>query len=416
MKKYNWVIIIATLLLLLTGCYDKIELEQQSYAIAVGIDEAEGTGNFSFTFQIANPEVGSTIASAGSSEEAEEIIGVTGADILTATSLANSFVTKKIVLDQAKVLVVSQAVAESPDFLRIVQSASRTPQIRGSIQIIVSKEKASVFLERNQPTMETRPHKYYQYMLQPAKQTGIIPDADLHRFFQITEGDADLFLAIYATTVKDEKQDSNNEKDYIAGEIPQQGGNPTQFMGSAVFKEGMMIDVISGDETRISNILDKTLDMDELLAVYPDPIKPPYQVAVIYSQKANPSVDINYDRNTNHASIHVIVSFEAEVIAIPSLVNYALNEDYQAKLQTRIEQTHEENTKKLVEKSQKQYGSDPFYWSLYIRKYFKSVPEYEKGDWNRRIYPHADITVDYQLKRLTFGKMINDSKLNEVRD
>ncbi|GGM43138.1 putative spore germination protein YfkR [Paraliobacillus quinghaiensis] len=415
MKNFCKIIFIFILFILLTGCYDKAELEQQSYVIAIGLDKGEKEGTFSFTFQIANPEVGSTL-SAGSDEEAEETISITGNDIVTATNTANSFVTKRIVLDQTKVIVVSEELARSEDFLRVIQSASRTPQIRRGVEMIVSKEKASDFLNNNDPKMEQRPHKYYQYMLNRAKQTGIIPEADLHRFFQITEGDADLFLAIYATTEKAETEDTGTEDEYIAGQIPQEGGNVTQFMGSAVFKEGMLIDIIDGQETRICNTLDKTMGMEELLSTYPDPIAPKYRISADYSQKEEPVIDVSYNKKTNHAKISVTVSFNLEILAIPSMIDYAQNEKNQKILRKSIEKNLENKTKELIQISQEEYGSDPFYWSLYIRKFFKDIPAYEKGDWNKKIFPNAEIDVNFVLKRLDFGKMLNDSNLNDVRD
>ncbi|WP_112179061.1 MULTISPECIES: Ger(x)C family spore germination protein [Paraliobacillus] len=414
-KHYGYIPVIFLLLLILTGCYDRIELEQQSYVIAVGIDKGEETGTFSFTFQLANPEVGATL-SAGSDEEPQETVTITGSDIITATNTANSFITKKITLDQTKVIIISEELARSKDFIRVIQTAARTPQIRRSVQLIVSKENASDFLNNNEPKTETRPHKYYQYMLNRASQTGIIPDANLHRFFQITEGDADLFLAIYATTEISEPKESGSEDEYIAGQVPQQGGSKTQFMGSAVFKEGQMIDILDGQDTRICNILDKTIEMEELLATYPDPIKPEYQVSANYSQKSVPLVNVSYDKKNNHAKIDVTIPFEIEIIAIPSLVDYAQNNKYNQKLRESIEQSIEEKTTKLVKKSQEEYGSDPFYWSIYIRRYFKDIPAYEEADWNKVIYPNASITINYKLKRLEFGKMLKDSKLNEVRD
>lgn len=416
MINHWWKLVLFCLsLLTLTGCSDRIELEQQSYVIAIGIDKGEQKGTFSFTFQIANPEVGATL-STGSEGEADETVTITGSDIVTTTNTANSFVTKKITLDQTKVIVISEELARSNDFIRVIQSASRTPQLRRGVQLIVSKENASDFLNNNDPKLETRPHKYYQYMINRATQTGIIPHADLHRFFQITEGDADLFLGIYATTEKTEPKEHGSEDEYIAGQLPKKGGNKTQFMGSTVFKEGKMIDVISGQETRICNILDNTLDMDELLSTYPDPIDPDYQIAANYSQKSDPTIDITYNKKNNHAKINVTVPFEIELIAIPSLIDYAQNKQNQDELRKSIEQYNEKNANNIVQKSQEEYGSDPFYWSLYIRKFFKDIPAYEKADWNRKIFPNADITVNFELKRLEFGKMLNDSNLNEVRD
>ncbi|WP_058309212.1 Ger(x)C family spore germination protein [Gracilibacillus massiliensis] len=403
--------------LLLSGCFDRIELEQQSYVIAIGIDSTEQKGVYSFTYQIANPEVGSASVQSGPDEPPTEIVTVNGADILSATYTANSFVSKKITLDHTKIIVISEELAQSEDFMRVIQSASRTPQIRRSVQMLVSKEKATDFINNNKPIMEKRPHKYYQFMLNRAVQTGIIPEATIHRFFQITEGDADLFLAIYATTEQsDQKKNTEGFEDkYIAGEIPQIGGSPTQFMGSAVFKEGQMIDIINGEETRLAQMLDRTLDMEDYVATIPDPKMPEYRISYDYSQKKEPIIKMNYYKN-KPTEIDVNISFQVEVIAIPSLIKYSQNQEDQQALEEAIVQRLEEKTNALIKKTQEIYKSDAFYWSLYVRKHFKDIKEYEDADWHKNIYPNAKINVTYEMDKLEFGKMINDSNLGDVRD
>lgn len=402
---------------MLSACNDRIELEQQSYVVAMGVDVTDQKGVYAFTYQIANPEVGSAAVQGSADEPPSEIVTVNGADFLSATYTANSFVAKKITLDHTKIIVVSEELAKSDDFIRIIQSASRTPQIRRKVQLIVSKEKASDFINYNQPITEKRPHKYYQFMLTRASQTGIIPESTLHRFFQITEGDADLFLAIYATNEMSEDKTNKKgfEDNYIAGEIPQIGGSPTQFMGSAVFKEGKMIDTLDGEDTRVAYMLDPTLEMDDYLATIPDPLMPEYRITYDYAQPKDPNINITYHKS-KPTTIQVDVHFHAEVIAVPSLVNYTQNKEKQKKLADAIIQRLQEKTDKLIEKSQKEYQSDPFYWSLYVRKNFLTVPEYEQADWHKKLYPNADITVTYHLDKLEFGKMIDDSNLDEVRD
>ncbi|QGH32608.1 Ger(x)C family spore germination protein [Gracilibacillus salitolerans] len=404
-------------LILLTGCYDRIELEQQSYVMAIGIDTTDQKGIYAFTYQIANPEVGSAAGQGGSDEPPTEIVTVNGADILSATYTANSFVSKQITLDHTKIITVSEELARDEDFLRVVQSASRSPQIRRGVQLVVTKENASDFINNNKPLMEKRPHKYYQFMLDRAVQTGIIPEATLHRFFQITEGDADLFLAIYATTEssEDKTNTTRTEDQYIAGEIPQIGGSPTQFMGSAVFKEGQMIDILNGEETRLAQMLDNTLEMDSYIATIPDPLMPDFRISYNYAQKEDPNINVNYHKD-KPTEIEVKIPFQVEVIAIPSLIRYSQNKEFEHILKKSITRRLEDKTEALIKKSQEEFKSDPFYWSLYVRKHFKDVKDYEKADWNKKIYPIAQISVNYQLDKLEYGKMIDDSKLDKVRD
>lgn len=407
--------LLACTLLLLSGCYDKKELEQQAYVIAIGVDKTDEKGLYKFTFQIANPEVGSAIVGGGSQEDPKETVSITGSDILTATNTANSFVSREITLDHTRVLVTSEKLARSGDFIRIMQTTARTTQIRRGVQIIVSKEKASEFLNNTNPKMETRPHKYYQLILSRAKETGIIPEADIHRFFQLTEGDADLFLAIYATTESGEEKKDGYEDQYTAGQLPKEGGNNTQFMGSAVFKEGVMIDTLDGQSTRLVHVLDPTLEMDDLLSTYPDPIKEEYRIGADYSQKSGPTINIDYKPGET-TKIDVHIPFQIEVIAIPSLVDYAQNEDNKKKLRKSIEENLEKKANELIKKTQEVYKAEPFYWSLYIRNQFRTIEQFENADWNKKIYPNAKISINFDMERLEFGKMLSDSNLTEVRD
>ncbi|MBM7572496.1 Ger(x)C family spore germination protein [Aquibacillus albus] len=418
MKKQYYLFFIASLLFVLTGCYDRIELEQQAYVIAIGIDltdKEEEKGVFKFTYQIANPEVGTTASGGGADEPARETVTLKGSDLMSATTTANAFVSKELKLDHTKVIVISEEFARTGEFLRVLQTAGRTTQLRGGVQILVSKENAKDFLNNNKPIMEKRPHKYYQLMLNRATEVGIIPDANIHRFFQITEGDADLYLAPYATTEIEEPKEYEGEENFIAGNVPQEGGSQSQFMGSAVFKEGQMIDILNGAETRVAATLDNTVELTSVFSTYQDPIKPEYQIAGSFIKKQNTSVEIDYKKNGT-TTIDVKVPFQMEIFAIPSLVNYSQNMKNQDLLKKSIEEQLTSFAEDLIKKSQEEYGSDPFYWSLYVRDHFKTIKEYEDADWNKKIFPNADINITYELERLEFGKMINDTNLNEVRD
>ena len=413
MKKY-WLPMV--FILLLTGCYDRIELEQQAYVIIIGVDKTDRDGIYEYTFQIANPEVG-TSSSGGTSEPATEIVSVEGGDMLSATNTANAFVAKKMTLDHTKAIVASEELARSDDFMRVIQAASRSPQLRKTIQLIVSKEKASEFVNNFEPLIEKRPHKFYQFLLQSGQEIGFIPDATLHRFFQITEGDADLFLGIYTTTVLEEtkKKHSGVEDDYIAGEVPQQGGTTTQFMGSAVFKEGIMIDTLTGEETRLTYMMDPTIEMENIMATIKDPLDPNYLISYQYRQKKKPKISIDYHPN-KPTEINVDINFVLEVIAIPSLIPYPSDAGKADKLKKAVIESLTNKSEELIKKSQEVYESDPFYWSLYVRNSFKDIVEYEEADWHKNIYPNANINVNFHVQSLEFGKTIKDFDLRNVRD
>ena len=59
---------------LLSGCWDRKELEDKAYVIGLGLDKSEHEGKIKVTMLIANPEVGSVQGGGGSIEKPKEII------------------------------------------------------------------------------------------------------------------------------------------------------------------------------------------------------------------------------------------------------------------------------------------------------------------------------------------------------
>ncbi len=128
--------------------------------------------------------------------------------------------------------------------------------------------------------METRPHKYFQFMINHGIENGLIPDSTLFRFFKTTDRGTDLFLAMYTTTEKEKNPPIKREDEYLAGQLDATGEiDPTQFIGSAVFKNGVMIGTLNGQDTRIVNILDDTTNIKDILFNLPDPFSHKQQIS-----------------------------------------------------------------------------------------------------------------------------------------
>ena len=61
---------------------------------------------------------------------------------------------------------------------------------------------------------------------------------------------------MYTTAKREKNPHIKGEDEYLAGQLNATGEiDDTQFIGSAVFKNGVMIDKLNGQETRIVNIL-----------------------------------------------------------------------------------------------------------------------------------------------------------------
>ncbi|WP_419887935.1 Ger(x)C family spore germination protein [Neobacillus niacini] len=414
------VLAILVLVSFLTGCWDRKELEQMSYAIAIGLDFAEGTDlkkrqAVDVTFQFSNPKLNIKGATGQEDKSDRNIITLTAPDFITAKNTANSFVTRQISFSHAKTIVVSEELAKSEMFLRFISTALKEREVRRETNIIVSEGKASEFIKHNKPEMDIRPHKYYQFIIDRSVETGLVPEASINRFFAITDGDADLFLAITGSISEKKGEKGFHEEDqYIAGNVPKNGGNPVQLIGSAVFKEGKMIAKLTGEETRASLLLDNTSKVEDMFVSFTDPLDKKYKVAVRVKKKT--ATDVKIKKRKGPPKIDVTVPIEIELLSVPSMVDYAGDTKNQRILKNWIAKEIKKNMVPLIEKTQKEFKSEPFYWSLYVRPLFSSTKEYEEWDWSNKNYPFAQIDVSVQVEIIGFGKQIKESEIEKVRD
>jgi spore germination protein KC len=387
--------------LLLSSCGDKLELEQHAYAVVIGLDTNDEDDNLiDVTFQIANPQVGSTDTGAAPNEPPSDIVTFTTPDLLSAKELANSVITREISFDHLDTIIVGEKLAKTPLFHHIIASAIIDPEIRLENTLLISKEKASDFIHANHPKLETRPHKYYFYMKQRWKDTGFVPLSDLNRYFQRMSGD--LYLAIYATTERN-KEVRKHEDYYVAGQIPQMAGDPVQMMGSAVFKNGQMIDTLTGEETRMALLLRQKSLSHYAIQSFADPINNNFRISTQIMLDGKTKVKI--DATTDIPDVKVTVPVKVQVFSNPSLTNYTTNLKHQETLKESIENELEKIATDLIRKTQEEFKAEPFLWYLEARRQFWTIHEYEKYNWNEK-YSNAKVEVNFDVKIESLGAQL----------
>jgi spore germination protein KC len=395
-------------LLLLSGCGDKLELEQFAYVVVIGLDINDDDDQLiDVTFQIANPQVGSTDKGAAANEQPSDIVTFTTPDLLSAKELANSVITRELTFGHLNTIIVGEKLAKTPLFHNIIASAIIDPEIRLENMLLVSKEKASEFIEANLPKLETRPHKYYVYMRQRWKDTGFVPLSDLNRYFQRLSGD--LFLAIYATTEKNEEI-RKNEDHYVAGQIPQKSGDPVQMMGSAVFKDGKMIGTLTGEETRMSLLLRPKSLSHYAIQSFTDPINNDFRIST--NIMLNGKTKVKIDATTDTPDVKVIVPVKIQVFSNPSLTNYTTNLKNQETLKASIKNELEKIAMDLIQKTQEKFKAEPFLWYLEARRQFWTNHEYEKYNWNEK-YSNAKVDVKFDVKIESFGAQLKPKVIKD---
>jgi spore germination protein KC len=397
-------LIVILMVCVLSGCWDREELEDKSYVIGLGLDSAKHKGNINVTMLLANPEVGSMQGGGGSIEKPREIITFEANDFIAAKATGNAIISRNISYELLKIIVVSEEYARDKEFITTIYDVLKDKDIRLNSYLAVSKEKASEFFQKNRPRMETRPHKYYQFMINHGIENGFIPDSTILRFFKTMERGTDLFLAMYTTAVREKNLVYKKEDEYTAGQVHATGElNDTQFMGSAVFRNGKMIDKLTGEETRTVNILDDSTNIKDILVNIPNPFPgSEKQMSARMFKTGNNKVKMNL--KGTRPKIFITIPLQFVIMSNPSMVNFVVKKNQQI-----IKETIEEYLRTLNEdffkKTQTELKGVPYPLSFSARKYFETIQEYKKFNWAKS-YLNADIHVIPEIEIIDYGRQI----------
>lgn len=402
-------ILLVILLTLLTGCWDKIEMEEIGYVAVIGIDKAEGN-KIKVTFQITNPTANTLEGKP--TEEKDEIVTLLANDLVSIKDLASISVSRHLTYNHAKAMIISEELAKTDKFFPLIAATQRDRDIRRELNIIICKENAADFIRNNNPPFTKRAAKYFEFMTSRWEDVGFSPLSNIHRYLQRNTDAYDLFLATYATTVMESPNTSaENVGDYIAGQVYDKETNPTQMMGSAVIKNGQMIGKMTGTETRLALLMRPKKITNNILVIFPDPLNKKEQVSAKL-MRGKTKIDINIDEE--YPVINVTVPIKLSISSIPSLIDYVENQENQKILQKSIEKYLKSEAMKLVERTQNEFGGDPFLWSTAARKKFWLYEDFRRYNWMEK-YPKAKVDVSFDVRIEDFGKSSAPPEIGKIK-
>lgn len=418
MIRYKHIIKITLLvvfLLVLSGCWDREEAQKKAFVVALGIDKAKQDSRIKVTYLISNPEYATNQSGGSSNEPSFQSISVEANDFISSRDTANIVIAKEIAYDILRTIVISEDFARDKNFIRWMYDAAKDTEIRRDIQFIVTKEETSEYFRKNEPRLETRIHDYFELILDRGNKIAILPKPLLMHYFRITEANADLLLASYSSIhIASKPEDDRNEDEYIAGDFHFEGQtNRTNFIGSAVFKGGQMIGKLNGEETRLTIMLNNTMDNPDILATYRDPFNKNYLITIKINKPYKNVIEMKL--NETVPKINVTVPITVDVLTNHSMTNYVNDEKKKNILKNSIKEQLTAKMEKLIKKTQDEFKGQPFGWSLEARKKFLTISEYEAYNWMEK-YPSMKVSVNVDITFGNFGRQSLLPNLKDLRD
>jgi len=183
----------------------------------------------------------------------------------------------------------------------------------------------------------------------------------------------------------------------VAGELARSGGNPVDFLGTAVFRGSRMVGTLDGEETRLLTMLHG--DLRRAFTAVPDPHREGAHLVVNLRQSRRPAVRATRDGTRVKLQVDVMVDFE--LLEVQSGADYTSPEGRRA-AEGLVRDFLRPRLEGLVKRGQRELRADVFRFGRAVRTTFATFPEWAAFNWPER-FPEAEISVDLQVKLRRVG-------------
>lgn len=162
MKKLRLLVLICPMLLL-SGCWDKVDLNDRAFVIAIGVDKWEDTKkespvhkltneNLNYSVSLALPDLQAFSGTGGSDAKTQAVKCAADTTLTGAFGIVDSYSSQKMYLGHSKTIILGKDIASDKDLLRgALDAIERNPDISRKIVLYVSDGKAVDVLEADAP-------------------------------------------------------------------------------------------------------------------------------------------------------------------------------------------------------------------------------------------------------------------------
>jgi len=410
-----WLLLLLVLpAFLLSGCWDKRELEETSFVLMLGVDKGK-VRKFAITALVALPAkmAGSGEGGGGGGGGSDKddkpylVTTVESPTLSGAMSLLDAYLDRRVSAIHATTLFMGDELAKE-GVLQAMDDLVRFRQTRRSTTFVVTKGRAADFLREMKPQTAKNPVRFVEQMTYAFRSTGTTPAESLAFVFirKAHTGYAQP-LAYYAAIAGHESTSEDGDSTAggslgapKAGEMQRKGGPNVEFLGGAAFRRDRMVGVLSGDEVRsVLMLQDKFVQGQINLA---DPRQADAYVAVMVRRGRPARVHVDLQGPRPH--LQVSLTLEAEIVSIQSGIDYTNPED-QVALERTIETEIANGIRALIRKTQ-EWNADVAGLGNRVIRQFPTVSSWEAYHWPDR-YQDAQVDVAAHVRLRRFGLQLS---------
>lgn len=408
MPKIFFIVLLIVLMfsLLFTGCYDAVEIDDEIYAVSIGIDK--GVNNkLRITIQYPTYKGGSEGSDGqgagggsqtGNVQEGSNVHTIEAPTILEGMDMLSMAISRRVSLIHAKWVIFSEEFARSgiSSYLGALQ---RFQEIRTTMSVLITKGKAEDFIKENKSNIGSSLSKSIELFLLLSDKTGFFPEVRLSEFYRNIQSTYRQPIALYGG-VNDFKilEDKYVEEPplvtgegFLPEELPRRGVAKRELVGIAVFNGSKMVGSLDSYETTYYLMISGEFKSGKVSI----PDKYNTQQAIVFDVHVSRKPKVKAYFEKDKVIIDTKLTFDAEIFSIQSRINYeeiSMTDNIENQLKDYLLK----GMKETIRKTQEEFGTDIFGFGDYVANKFFTIGEWENFNWLSH-YKEAVINVDLDV-------------------
>ncbi|MHB1627335.1 MAG: Ger(x)C family spore germination protein [Bacilli bacterium] len=406
---------------LLSGCYDRAELEEQAFTVILGVDRATGR-QVQATARVAVPSKlsgsGGATSGGGDYRSGTSVVAATGRNLNEALLMMNTGIERTINLSHLSGVIFGKSLAREgllPQFRTLV----RYREFRRTLYAFVADASAADIFQSDRPVLESSATRLIEDLHDSSRRTGYAPSVQVHEFMgELETPNEDPVLPILSENRQAAREGGKSSrsarqtrggrarKDRLptdAGQINRIGGNPVECVGAAIFRGDRMVCALSGEETRLLQLLTGALKRTTYTIASPTGQKGYLSVHMRDAEPMHVLVKLSGRR----PSLRIEQVFEAELVGDQTDASFADAHNREL-LETRMARSLSRSETALIKKLYRKYQVDPFRFFRYARGQFSTYDDMMRYDWHRRL-PRVAVRVTARVALRRLGTQLDPS-------
>ncbi|WP_185903653.1 Ger(x)C family spore germination protein [Hathewaya massiliensis] len=389
-RKFRFTCFLLAISFILTGCWDKTEIDRRAFISTISIDPGEEIGKSQELKGIKEDEIFQErqikkinvtysfpdISSLGpnvSGTSAEKTIKTQSYSMEGSISEATSKSSRSIHLGHSKMLVLSDAMFSYPEVVKeIVDYFRRNPTINRSMNVVVAEGNAEDY-EKFKPSMEQNFQSYINGLMENSDKNSTIIPMTLNELLKLLEENGNAIIPYIKMNKKE---------------------NEVSVYGIALIKNYELIGVLNSIETSDVEILrGKAKGGTKVIYKEGHPInysiegiERKLRVTEINEKKLKMDIDINLEGSAKSFTV------DKKLLSSKVLAEYEKNFDKTLSMECN----------KILKVIQEKYNIEPFAIKEYLEKYHPYKWKKVQGNWEE-IYKNAEFNVNIKTKIRRIG-------------